>query len=273
MCNIILLLNNTPDISELYLILMISSVLLVLSTTTTSYGLSPVLAQSSEGLASSPQPNGLPTIQIISVEDGQQIPPGELTIKGISSDDEGTECQVYADVNDITPMRNATAAGPSGEDNDFSQWTFTYTQDYQLIKEGANELTAKISCFDSGNLDLSHFPVSVQTPSSSSTLSEWHTVNVTGVTGVPSAPLPLPLAENTEVEEDNDENAEDEDNDESSNNDDEDDEGSNNDDGDDDGGDDDGDDDGGDDDGDDDGGDDDGDDDGGDSFFGGDPFF
>jgi hypothetical protein len=158
-------------------------------------------------------------------------------------------------------MQNVTAVGPSEEDNDFSQWTFTYTQDYQLIKEGANELTAKISCFDSGeSLDLSHFPASVQTPSSSSTLSEWHTVNVTGALGVPSAPLPLPLAGNTEVEEDNDEGAEDENDDDSSNNENEDDEGDNNDGGDDDGG-------------DDDGGDDDGGDDDGDSFFGGDSFF
>jgi hypothetical protein len=256
----ILLLKSTPHIPELYLILMISFVPLVLSTAISFYVINPVLAQPSETLSPSPQPNGLPPIQIISVEDGQQVPSGELTIQGISSDDEETECQVYADVNDITPMRNVTAAGPSGEDNDFSQWTFTYTQDYQLIKEGANELTAKISCFDNGDLNLYHFPASVQPPSSSSTLSEWHTVNVTGVTGFPSAPLPLPLAGNTEVEEDNDESADNENNVDSSNNDDEDDEGNNND--------------GDDGDGDDGDGDDgDGDDGDGDSFFGGDSFF
>jgi hypothetical protein len=43
-----------------------------------------------------------------------------------------------------------------------------------------------------------------QTTSSSSHLSEWYTVNVTGVAGAPLAPLPLPLAGNTEgPEEDN----------------------------------------------------------------------
>jgi hypothetical protein len=96
-----------------------------------------------------PSPDaGFPTIQIVSPHDGQLVPPGELTIQGISSDNEGTNCQVYADVNDITPMLRVTAAGDSGEALDFSKWTFTYTQDYQLIKEGENELTAKISCFD-----------------------------------------------------------------------------------------------------------------------------
>jgi hypothetical protein len=84
---------------------------------------------------------GLPTIQIVSPHDGQLVPPGELTIQGISSDNEASDCQVYAVVNDITPMLPVTAAGNSGEASDFSQWTFTYTQDYQLIKERENELT------------------------------------------------------------------------------------------------------------------------------------
>ena len=113
-----------------------------------------------------------PTISITSLEDGQEVPVGELMIEGTSSDNEESNCQVYADVNDITPLQNATAAGPSGGDNDFSQWTFVYTDDYQLITEGANELTAKISCYDGNN----------PTP-----LSEWHSINVTGVTtGAPT---------------------------------------------------------------------------------------
>jgi hypothetical protein len=113
-----------------------------------------------------------PTISITSLEDGQEVPVGELIIEGTSSDNEESNCQVYADVNDITPLQNATAAGPSGGDNDFSQWTFVYTEDYQLITEGANELTAKISCYDGNN----------PTP-----LSEWHSINVTGVTtGAPT---------------------------------------------------------------------------------------
>ena len=78
------------------------------------------------------------------------------------------------------------AAGDSEEDNDFSKWTFKYTQDYQLIKQGENELTAKISCSDNGDFDLNPFPTTgAQTTSSSSPLSEWHTVNVTAVQGAP----------------------------------------------------------------------------------------
>jgi hypothetical protein len=108
----------------------------------------------------------LPTISITSLEDGQEVPIGELTIEGISSDGTESNCQVYADVNDITPLQNATAAGTNAGVDDYSRWTFTYTKDYQLIREGSNELTAKISCFDANN----------PTP-----ISEWHSVNVTGV--------------------------------------------------------------------------------------------
>ena len=51
-----------------------------------------------------------PTIQITSLQDGQRVPEGEITVKGVSSDNEETDCQVYADVNDVTPMRNVTAS-------------------------------------------------------------------------------------------------------------------------------------------------------------------
>jgi hypothetical protein len=112
-----------------------------------------------------------PTIAITSLEDGQEVPVGELTIEGTSSDNADSDCLVYADINDIAPLQNVTATGTNGED-DYSQWTFVYTEDYQLITEGANELTAKISCFSGKN----------PTP-----VSEWHSVNVTGVaTGTPA---------------------------------------------------------------------------------------
>jgi hypothetical protein len=126
-------------------------------------------------------PTGVPppTIQITSHSDGSQVPVGELTIQGKSSDNQERNCQVYADVNDITPLQNATAAGANG-DGDYSQWTFTYTQDYQPITQGVNELTAKISCFDNGG-------------SATVPVSEWHSVNITGVTsGATLIPTPTP---------------------------------------------------------------------------------
>jgi hypothetical protein len=143
----------------------------------------------------------LPTIQITSPQAGQQVPPGELTIQGISSDDEVTDCRVYADVNDITPMQNVTAAGDSKKDNDFSKWSFAYTLKYQLIKQGENELTAKITCLDERDPNtaaLLLMSTSAAPSTSSPPLSKWHTVNVTGVAGAPSVSLPSPSAENTE---------------------------------------------------------------------------
>jgi hypothetical protein len=67
-----------------------------------------------------------PSIQITSHQDGSQVPVGELTIQGTSSDNQESNRQVYADVNDIAPLQNATAAGVNGGD-DYSQWSFTYT--------------------------------------------------------------------------------------------------------------------------------------------------
>lgn len=150
--------------------------------------------------------SGAPTIQITSHEDGQQVPTGELTIRGISSDENEKNCQVYADVNDNTPMQNVTAAGDTRDPDDFSKWSFIYTDQYQLIGEGENELTAKISCFGLAN-------------SNSGPLSEWYTVNVTGIQGtseiviVPVTPPSIPAFsagdEAGEQEEDGDEDNED----------------------------------------------------------------
>jgi hypothetical protein len=146
----------------------------------------------------------LPTIQITSPQAGQQVPPGDLKIQGISSDNEDTDCMVYADVNDITPMQNVSAAGDSKKVNDFSKWSFTYTPEYQLIKLGENELTAKITCLNerNPNADAFHLMSTSAAPlDSSPPLSKWHTVNVTGVTGAPSvSPVssPSPPAENTD---------------------------------------------------------------------------
>ena len=106
-----------------------------------------------------------PTIKITSPTKGQQVPPGELTITGISSDDATSDCTVYTDWNDLKPMQKVTPTGSSGEGtDDYSNWTFTYTEDYHLITEGLNELTSKISC-----------------ENSPSNITKSYSVNVTGV--------------------------------------------------------------------------------------------
>jgi hypothetical protein len=104
-------------------------------------------------------------LKIISHQQGQQVPVGQLTISGTSTDNPTTDCQVSVDVNDIKPLQNVTATGPGGV-NDYSTWQFTYTEDYQLIKEGVNELTSKLTC-------ISNPPTA--------NLVKWDSVNVTGI--------------------------------------------------------------------------------------------
>ena len=87
-------------------------------------------------------------LKITSHEQGQEVPVGELIISGTSTDNATSDCIVYADVNDIKPFQNATATGLGGA-NDYSNWTFTYTDNYHLITNGTNELTAKLSCVSS----------------------------------------------------------------------------------------------------------------------------
>jgi hypothetical protein len=108
-----------------------------------------------------------PGITISSPEQGQQVPVGQLTISGTSTDNPTTDCQVSVDVNDAKPLQNTTATGPGGV-NDYSTWQFTYTEDYQLIQEGVNELTSKLSCVDKSN-------------PSTANLIKWNSINVTGI--------------------------------------------------------------------------------------------
>src|SRR5215207_7441767 len=109
------------------------------------------------------QPSNNVGVKIISPATGQKVPVGELKVLGTSTDNATTDCQAYVDVNDIKPMQNTTAVGPAGQ-NDYSNWTFTYTSKYHLISEGINELTAKLSCINN--------PANV---------TKYYSVNVTGV--------------------------------------------------------------------------------------------
>jgi hypothetical protein len=101
--------------------------------------LSPVFAQ-------------LPTMTSVGVKintpsDSVNVPVGDLTIYGASSDNNSTNCQVYADWNDLKPMQVVTADGPNG-DTDYSEWSYTFNSKYHGIVEGPNELTSKITCYD-----------------------------------------------------------------------------------------------------------------------------
>ena len=110
------------------------------------------------------QPSNTVGVKITSPATGQKVPVGELKASGTSTDNATTDCQVYVDVNDIKPMQNTTAAGVGGQ-NDYSNWTFTYTSKYHTISEGINELTAKLSC--------------ITNPAN---ITKYYSVNVTGVT-------------------------------------------------------------------------------------------
>ena len=106
-------------------------------------------------------------VKITSPISGQQVIEGVLTIFGISTDNSTTDCNVFADWNNLKPMQKVMPTGPSGE-NDYSSWTFTYTNKYHLIIQGANELTAKLSCITGPFNSTKYYSVKVQGVSSSS---------------------------------------------------------------------------------------------------------
>src|SRR5918994_1191680 len=102
------------------------------------------------------------SVKITSPSEGKQIPSGELTISGISSDSQDKNCIVFVDWNDLKPFQKVRAAGPGGID-DFSEWIFTYDSSYHEIIAGNNELTSKITCLDGIK-----------------SLTKWNSINVTG---------------------------------------------------------------------------------------------
>jgi hypothetical protein len=121
------------------------------------------------------------SINILSPLSNQQVPVGELTISGSSSDNSTSQCQVYVDWNNQKPYQLATPKGSNGS-ADFSSWSYTYTSKYHLIQTGLNDLTSKITCL---------------VPPAGPTVTKWYSINVTGSTSPnqsSSVQLPLPTA-------------------------------------------------------------------------------
>src|SRR5919107_925680 len=116
-------------------------------------------------------------VNITSPKSGQQVPVGNLTIAGHSSDNTTNDCTVYADWNGQNPLQIAKALGPGGVD-DYSTWSFTYTPAYHAITNGTNELTAQISCLDDDSNNNN---------TTATYLTNYYRVNVTGITEASSS--------------------------------------------------------------------------------------
>src|SRR5918994_2599017 len=84
-----------------------------------------------------------------------------LTVSGKSTDNPATDdCQVAVIVNNVRPYQPATANGSTGAPSDYSRWYFVLGSNYTSIKEGVNEITARLTCPPT---------------------TKWYSVNVTGV--------------------------------------------------------------------------------------------
>jgi hypothetical protein len=116
------------------------------------------------------------SIKIDSPVSSQQVPVGELTINGTSSDNSSAQCQVYVDWNNLKPYQLATPTGSNGT-TDFSTWSYTYSSKYHLIQTGLNDLTSKITCL---------------VPPGGPTVTKWYSVNVTGSTSASQSANPSP---------------------------------------------------------------------------------
>jgi hypothetical protein len=147
---LILFSKTETKFERIVLSLVIALILLIVTCTNSAFSQQDQEANSTIG------------VKITSPPAGQQVPVGELTISGISTDDATTECTVYADWNDQKPFQKALGTGPGGV-NDYSTWNFTYTKNYNLITNGTNNLTSKLSCL-----------------SNPTNVTKWNSINVTG---------------------------------------------------------------------------------------------
>jgi len=110
-------------------------------------------------------------VKILSPTSGKEIPVGNLTIFGVSTDDEKSDCTVLVDWNNEKPFQKAKAVGPYGND-DYSSWTYTYSPSYHAIENGLNDLTSKLECLENSKVT-----------------TKWHSINVTGVVTSEANPI------------------------------------------------------------------------------------
>src|SRR5918999_321487 len=158
---------NQLKLTKGLLVLFTLGVALILYSAIPDYYYSALQLQVQAQAQQEPPPPPRIGIKITSPTTGQQVPVGELTISGISTDNATTDCTVYADWNNTKPLQIAVATGPAGV-NDYSRWTFTYNADYHLITNGTNNLTSKLSCVDGST-------------SVTTNLTQFYSVNVIGV--------------------------------------------------------------------------------------------
>ncbi len=124
-----------------------------------------------------------PYISIISPTPDSYVSPGNLTINGISSDNDTSDCMVYVGWNGSSPYQLASANGTGGLEDystwnytfhptspngtggleNSSTWNYTYTPISHEIENGTNQLSSVLYCSGAG-------PVN----------SIAHSINVTG---------------------------------------------------------------------------------------------
>ena len=119
-----------------------------------------ILQNNMSSLENTTKPQSIvPQVKITSLNKGQEVPVGTLSINGVSSDNSSSGCDVYVLLNGIKPYQRVAPAGqgdPNNSTTDYSTWRFTFLPAYGLISEGDNKMTAKITCIN-GNINATKF--------------------------------------------------------------------------------------------------------------------